>query len=200
MCLLRTQSRPFLYGGAHVDTSELAYNTSDLTASCDSRVYFASRVVPVGTLVHTTFGVSSAAWLLGGSAQDGQAASADYLIDRRGQRIKICPDGFRPYHAGSSQYEVRGRWLRGDELSAALLGVELECSPSQSCTWHQLNSLAELIVHLSDAFSWRFPYYVLGHYEVARPYGRRSDPHGFDWGDFMGRLIYQARLRGAPGI
>jgi hypothetical protein len=73
-----------------------------------------------------------------------------------------------------------------------LIGIEVENGPNQYCTVEQHDSTAELIVQLSEAFRWQFPYYILGHYEVALPLGRRSDPHGWDWGDFMGRLVYHA--------
>jgi hypothetical protein len=60
--------------------------------------------------------------------------------------------------------------------------------------------LAELIVELGIDTGWRWPYYVLGHYEVARPLGRRSDPQGFLWGDFMGRLYARALAANVAGL
>jgi hypothetical protein len=90
--------------------------------------------------------------------------------------------------------------MTGALLSQYLLGVELESAPSEHCTWLQLDSLAELVVVEGLAFGWRWPYYLVGHYELARPMGRRSDPHGFDWGDFMGRLVARARIAQVAGI
>jgi N-acetyl-anhydromuramyl-L-alanine amidase AmpD len=175
---------------AHIDNS----------ASCNPRNISPGRSSVVGTLVHTSAGISSLNWLLTGSAEAGRPASADYLIDRDGTRHQICPKGYYPYHAGRSRYNVYGRPLEGDQLSAALFGVELENLDNQLVTFEQVDSLAELVVLLGLDNDWRWPYYLLGHYEIARPLGRRSDPQGFNWGDFMGRLYARARDSNIPGL
>jgi N-acetylmuramoyl-L-alanine amidase len=177
-----------------------SYTDIDNSPSCDSRNISPGRGSTVGTLIHTSAGISSLDWLLAGSARAGRPASADYLIDRDGTRHKICPKGYYPYHAGKSRYNVYGRNLAGDELSAALVGIELENLDNQLCTYQQVDSLAFLIVRLGFDNDWRFPYYLLGHYEVARPLGRRSDPQGFPWGDFLGRLYLHARDANVPGM
>ena len=89
---------------------------------------------------------------------------------------------------------------QGDQISALLMGIELECTESQQCTYQQHDSLADLIVELGIAHGWRWPYYLIGHYEVALPVGRRSDPLGFLWGDFAGRLLIHARAENVPGL
>jgi len=80
------------------------------------------------------------------------------------------------------------------------MGVELECAQYEYCTFSQHDSLAELIVLQGIAYGWRWPYYVVGHYELARPFGRRSDPQGFEWGTFMGRLYARALPADVPGL
>jgi hypothetical protein len=85
-------------------------------------------------------------------------------------------------------------------VSAQLVGVELECLDTEYCTYSQLDSLAQLVVELGIDNGWRWPYYLLGHYEVARPLGRRSDPQGFLWGDFMGRLYVRALQAKVAGL
>jgi len=85
-------------------------------------------------------------------------------------------------------------------LNQLLMGVELECAENERCTLLQLDSLAETIVLEGYRYMWRWPYYIVGHYELARPLGRRSDPHGFDWGDFMGLLYARARDAQVPGL
>lgn len=114
--------------------------------------------------------------------------------------MKLCPAWHRPYHAGTSGYFIRNRYYSGDVLSALLLGIELECLDSQHCTYEQHDSCAELIVVEGIDRGWRWPYYILGHYEIATPLGRRHDPVGFDWGDFMGLVYKHATRWGAPGI
>jgi hypothetical protein len=71
---------------------------------------------------------------------------------------------------------------------------------TEYCTYSQHDSLAALVVELGIDNGWRWPYYLLGHYEVARPLARRSDPQGFLWGDFLGRLYARARAANVPGL
>lgn len=176
------------------------YRSTDTSSRSDSRLSFASRTVPWGTCVHTTSGSDSLSYLQGGVIKEGRFASADYLIARDGSRFKITPEGRRPYHAGISRLVYANRLYQGDEVSAVLLGVELECLDSQYCTYQQHDSLAELVVERGLAYGWRWPYYLVGHYELALPVGRRSDPLGFLWGDFMGRLYIRAQAANVAGL
>jgi hypothetical protein len=95
---------------------------------------------------------------------------------------------------------MSGRRVVGDELSALLLGIEIEQNGDELCTWQQLDSTAELQVTYGLTLGWRWPYIIVGHYELARPLGRRSDPQGFDWGAFMGFLYARAREHGVAGL
>ena len=88
----------------------------------------------------------------------------------------------------------------GDEISANLYGIELECTDNQNCTYEQHDSLSELIVQIGIDKGWRWPYYLVGHYEIAIPIGRRSDPLGIDWGSLMGRLYIRASEAGVGGL
>jgi N-acetyl-anhydromuramyl-L-alanine amidase AmpD len=176
------------------------YDYVDNSGSIDSRNIGDGRPSPIGALLHTTSGYSSLDWLLSGSARVGTPASADYLIDRNGTQHRLCPDGYYPYHAGKSALTYANRLYQGDEVSALLIGIELECADKQNCTFPQLDSLSSLIVRLSSQYGWRWPYVIFGHYEVALPVGRRSDPLGFDWGSFMGRLYVRSRAAGIGGL
>lgn len=176
------------------------YSTIDTSGLTNHDNYDNRRISPIGTCIHTTSGVDSLAWLQFGAAEQGSPASCDYLIGRLGERYKICPDGYYPYHAGQSDWQYNGVTYHGVQVSERLLGVELECRDNELVTWQQIDSLAELIVQLSIVYGWRWPYYLIGHYEVARPIGRRSDPQGLDWGALMGRLYYRAKLAGIAGM
>lgn len=158
------------------------------------------RVSPVGTCVHTTGGVDSLDWLLGGSARAGSPASADFLIDRTGQRFRLCLPERYPFHAGKSKLEYNNKLYRGNQVSELLMGVELECSDSELVTWQQYDSCAQTIVEEGVSHGWRWPYYLVGHYSIALPLGRRSDPLGFDWGALMGRLYVRALAAGIGGL
>ncbi len=168
-----------------------SYRDTDRTAGTLDAVSSASRVVPIGTTIHTTAGVSSLDYLQRGSQAAGNPASADYLINRDGSRELITRPGRRPYHVGKSAYTIDGRRYTGDQLSAMLIGVELEQTGEQLCTWQQLDSLAELVVKiLAPGYGWAFPYFIVGHYQLATPLGRRSDPQGFNWGYFFGYIYH----------
>jgi N-acetyl-anhydromuramyl-L-alanine amidase AmpD len=176
------------------------YYHINYSAYTDNRNLGNGRPSPVGTCVHTTGGTDSLTWLLTGAAASGKPASADYLISADGTQYGLCPAGKFPYHAGQSRLVYNNILYQGDEISRLLLGVEIECMNNAYITPAQEDSLACLIVEMGIAYSWRWPYYVVGHYEIARPLGRRSDPQGFLWGNFMGRLYARARELNVPGL
>lgn len=80
------------------------------------------------------------------------------------------------------------------------MGIELEQLDTESPTFGMYDSLGELIVELGEQWAWRWPYIILGHYAVARPLGRRSDPTNFDWGWLLGRLYVRALAAQVPGL
>ena len=176
------------------------YNHVIDSSGVDSRNFGFGRSRTVGALIHSTDGINSLDWLRGGSARAGKPASADYLIARDGTQHSICPVGRYPYHAGKGRLIYNNVLYQGDEVSQLLIGIELENMPNTLCTYEQHDSLGELVVRLGLTWGWRWPYYLLGHYETALPVGRRSDPLGFDWGSFMGRLYVRARALSVPGL
>jgi len=176
------------------------YGVIDISDHVVPANYGSSRPSVIGTVIHTTSGTNSIYWLTSGAAASGKPASADYLIERDGTIYALGKPGRYPYHAGQSTFEIRGKTYSGDQLSSLLLGIEVEQVGSQICTWQQYQAIAQTIVQSGIAFSWRWPYYVLGHYEIATPTGRRSDPQGFEWGDFMGQLLAYARAYNVPGV
>ena len=175
------------------------YGLHDVTANTDLRVCGNRTLSPSGCLIHTTSGANSLQWLQGGSAVAGSPASSDALIERQGTQYLITPPGHFAYHAGQSLWWF-DRYYSGDEVSQVLLGVELENLDTQSPTFEQYDSLAQLIVSWGAQHAWRWPYIILGHYAVARPLGRRSDPLNFDWGWLMGRLYVRALAAQVPGL
>lgn len=176
------------------------YNNVDDSARVDNRNISYGRARVIGACIHTTSGADSLNWLLVGAANSGKPASADYLVARDGTRHRLCPAGYYPYHAGISRLVYDNVLYHGDEISSLLMGVELECLDDEQVSYEQIDSLAELIVTDPLTQGWRWPYYLVGHYEIARPLGRRSDPQGFAWGDFMGRLYIRAYRAGVPGL
>lgn len=176
------------------------YNHIIDSSGVDNRNFGYGRSGPVGALIHSTDGANSLDWLRGGSARAGKPASCDYLIDRDGTQHSICPPGRYPYHAGKGRLVYNNRLYQGDEVSQLLIGVELENLSDERCTFEQHDSLADLMVRMALTWGWRWPYYLVGHYETARPVGRRSDPQGFDWGGFMGRLYTRSLAVSLAGL
>lgn len=176
------------------------YSIIDVSGVTDGANLSTRRSNPNGTLVHCTAGFDSLAWLTVGAAQSGQPASCNFLIGRSGEIWKICPDGYYPYHAGHARVNVNGKWYFDNQVSEALLGIELECSTGQAPTYAQLDALSQIIVQMSDAFLWRWPYTIFGHAEVAMPLGRKCDPWLLDWGSLMGRIYVRALAAGVAGL
>ncbi len=177
----------------------MPYVRTDYSANCALSVSHPRSSNPAGCLIHTTSGTDSLSWLAGGSADAGTPAGADALIRRNGdQFILTKPDRFA-YHAGNSYVYLNGDNF-GDEVSELLIGIELECLVDQAPTYEQYDSLGELVVLYSHLWGWRWPFIIYGHYAVARPLGRRSDPVNFDWGSFMGRLYVHSVAGKVPGL
>ena len=177
----------------------MTYGFDDISLRTDLSVCGNRTIGPRGALIHTTSGVDSTKWLQGGSAEAGRPASADYLIKRQGQRYSLTPIGKYAYHAGISRYTLDRVYIN-NEVSQVLLGVELECLDQESPTFEQVDSLAELIVTIAPHYGWRWPFIILGHYAVARPQGRRSDPVNFDWGWLFGRLYVRLEQNPVDGM
>lgn len=177
----------------------LTYGQHDVSDSTDVCTSNSRANPPAGCLIHTTSGVDSQQWLTGGSCAQGSPAGADYLIKRSGERLQLQPHNRYAYHAGRSQFTL-DRVYRNNEVSEKLIGIELECLDTQEIPFEQYDSLAELIVAIAPLWGWRWPFIILGHYAVARPQGRRSDPVNFDWGWLMGRLYVRAVQAQIPGL
>ena len=175
------------------------YRTVDNSGACSPGNIGPRSINPFGTLVHSTGGTDSLSWLITGSAASGNPASANCLIERNGTRHNLTPAGHYPYHAGVSIVTL-DRTYTGDAVSQALIGVELEYTDVQSPSYEQIDSLAEYILAEGLVWGWRWPFIIYGHYGVARPLGRRSDPVSMDWGSLTGRLYVRAAAAQTPGL
>jgi N-acetyl-anhydromuramyl-L-alanine amidase AmpD len=181
------------------DTTLPIYSRSDDTAGTSADVCGVRHYSPRGSCIHTTSGTSSQEWLQGGSARAGSPASATALIDRDGTQHTLVDELHYAYHAGVSLLQL-DRPYAGVEINQILLGFELECLDNQNPTFQQYDSLADLICYYAARYGWRWPFLIYGHYGIARPLGRRSDPVNFDWGELMGRLYVRALDAHIPGL
>ena len=168
------------------------YPSVDISGHTHPSNYGVRAMRPIGTGVHTTGSANSIPFLQSDRRATSGISGADYLISREGDRHQLTPSGKFAYHFGKARWNYLSN--DGDLLSKMYIGVELENLNDQMCTWMQMDSLAELIVSvLAPMYSWAFPFDIVGHYEVAVPIGRRSDPLGFNWGQFMGFLYARAK-------
>jgi len=181
------------------DERLVQYEQRDVSNNTDVCTSDSRSNPAAGTLVHSTSGTDSRNWLQGGSCRAGRPAGADYLIGKQGTRYQLQPHNRYAYHAGISRFTL-DRVYANNEVSEKLIGVELEYLDTEQPTFEQYDSLAELIVYIAPIWEWRWPFIILGHYAVARPLGRRSDPVSFDWGWLMGRLYVRAAQAGTPGL
>lgn len=157
----------------------------------DTRVYEPRGGKPIGLMLHDTDGRNSLDWLLGGSARAGKPASADYLIERSGVVHKLVPRGMMTYHAGTCRWA--GTVDTNGLVSRLLIGIEMECASSagEVVTDAQTRACAALCKQLAALYNWS-PLRAYGHYGLAHPMGRRSDPRGFDWGFWAWLLTFGA--------
>jgi len=151
-------------------------------------------------MLHTTDGVNSQAYLQGGSAVAGRPASADYLITRSGTVLKLIPHGMMAYHAGVVLWGDKQD--KSNECSRDLIGIEIENNDhtGQVPTVLQHHAVAGVLLVLAEHYKWS-PLIVYGHYGLAWPMGRRSDPHAWDWGYMFWLMAHSpetCQLYGAP--
>ena len=175
------------------------YDTVDVWSTISPDVVGSRSVNPYGTCVHHTDGADSLAWLTGDSARAGQPASADCLINKLGKRYHLTNDHLYSYGVGqvASTIIKRGGSYNPNQL---FMNVELEYFAVDGPSYAQYDSLAEQITLYAIRWSWRFPYVIFGHYGIAAPLGRKSDPYLFDWGELMGRLVYWTRRNHVAGL
>jgi N-acetyl-anhydromuramyl-L-alanine amidase AmpD len=157
------------------------FEVVDVSRLCDPRLYEARGGDPEGVLLHTTDGRLSQAWLQGGSVLAGKPASSDFLITRSGKILRLVPKGSMAYHAGVCR--VGGVLDRGNRTSRELIGIEIENADSagEVPTPVQHGAVAGLVLAAAARYKWS-PLLIYGHYGLAYPMGRRSDPASWNWG------------------
>lgn len=167
------------------------YSALDVRRSVSSSVVGDRWHKPVGTCIHHTDGVNSLSWLSGGSAIAGTPSSADVLIGRRGERYLLTDSGSYAFGVGQVSSTIKKLFSPGNP-NEYLMSIELEYKALDSPTYAQYDSAAEQVINWAIKYAWQWPYVIYGHYGIANPVGRKSDPYNFDWGTFMGRLYYHS--------
>jgi len=158
----------------------VAINTSIRSPNYGSR---SGRSISM-IVLHATAGTarSALAWLTNPAAH----VSAHYLIDKSGQIYRLVPDEYAAWHAG------RAAWRGETAINEISLGIELENANNGRDPYPaaQLNAL----IHLTreKVAQYRIaPDMVVRHLDVAVPRGRKNDPAGFPWAEFLQHVFVE---------
>ena len=131
-------------------------------------------------VIHATVGnaVSSLNWL----CDPRSKVSINYLITRTGKVYQLVPDHLSAWHAGKSRW----RGLSATDIALGSIGIELENSNSGHDPYPLLQTTA--LLELSRSLVVKYSILsdmVVRHLDIATPKGRKSDPAGFPWINFM---------------
>lgn len=142
-----------------------------------------SRTKPIKMIVlHATAGPlqSSLNWLCSPASR----VSAHYVIDKSGVIYQLVDDTRVAWHAGVSA------WNGETDINGVSLGIELVNDNTGRDPYPQAQYDAAawlcrtLIARYGITRDW-----VTRHLDVAQPHGRKSDPAGFPWPQFIGDLF-----------
>lgn len=150
--------------------------SSTTQATVTSRRTFRRR----GIVLHETIGTYSLSWLQGVSALRGRPASSDFLINRPGDIYQLTRPGWYAYHTGTARWQL----IQDPDytINQSFIGIEFENNPQrgQKLTDLQYIAGAALIRALVASHELHVSN-IVGHYQVALPRGRKSDPLTLDW-------------------
>jgi hypothetical protein len=121
--------------------------------------------------------------------------SAHYLIDKSGRIYQLVPDDRAAWHAGFAE------WHGEMAINARSIGIELENANNGIDPYPQ-PQLAALIGLCREKMA---QYHiaadmVVRHAEIAIPKGRKTDPAGFPWQEFLLSLSLQSQEPAEPMI
>jgi N-acetyl-anhydromuramyl-L-alanine amidase AmpD len=136
-------------------------------------------------VLHATAGTarSALAWLTNPAAR----VSAHYLIDKSGHTYQLVRDENTAWHAG------RASWHGQTKINELSLGVELENANDGRDPYpqEQIDALLQLTQEKVSQYNIA-PDMITRHLDVAVPRGRKRDPAGFPWPEFISRLFPNA--------
>lgn len=141
-------------------------------------------------VLHATAGTarSALAWLTNKAAR----VSAHYLIDKQGQVYQLVDDDRAAWHAG------RSSWRGQEAINERSIGIEIENANDGRDPYPavQLEALVQLAKDKIQQYHIAADM-VVRHADIALPRGRKTDPAGFAWANFLRQLFPQAAP--APG-
>ena len=138
-------------------------------------------------VIHATAGSArgALAWLTSPLSR----VSAHYLITKSGQIYQLVPEDRAAWHAG------RASWQGETAINELSIGIELENANDERDPYppEQIDALLDLAAEKVEKYHIA-PQMVVRHRDIAVPKGRKTDPAGFPWAEFVSRLF-----RGASG-
>jgi len=110
--------------------------------------------------------------------------SAHYTIDRDGAVVCHVPEHRRAWHAGKSRMKDGRTSVNDFSIGIELVNLNDGKDPFPPA---QIAALRCLLLEIKSRHQIQF---IVPHYEIADPPGRKSDPAGFDfaWLDDLTRL------------
>lgn len=133
-------------------------------------------------VLHATAGSarSALAWLSNPTAH----VSAHYLIDKSGHIYQLVADEHSAWHAG------RASWHGQTAINEQSIGIELENNNDGRDPYPpaQIDALLELAKEKVAQYGI-VPEMITRHLDIALPHGRKTDPAGFPWVEFISRLF-----------
>jgi N-acetylmuramoyl-L-alanine amidase len=133
-------------------------------------------------VIHATAGSArgALAWLTSPLSR----VSAHYLITKGGQMFQLVPEERAAWHAG------RASWQGETAINECSIGIELENANDGRDPYprEQIDALLALAAEKVKEYHIA-PQMVVRHCDIAVPKGRKTDPAGFPWAEFVSRLF-----------
>lgn len=134
--------------------------------------------IPITAIVMHTTGGGTAEGTLSWFEQTESRVSSHVVIDKDGTIWRCVPDDQIAWHAGKSQL-WRDTRVNLFSLSVELVGVDVHTYPPA-----QLDAAAQWVAEKSIQFQVPLNR-IVGHADVALPYGRKTDPENFPWHQWL---------------
>ena len=147
------------------------------------------RTVPIRVLViHATAGTfpGDRDWLLKGGSLFNPV-SCHYLIDKTGAGYQFVREQDTAWHAGRSAWTIDGS--RAENLNPWSIGIELSNRNNGVDPYPQAQFDATVELARDIVRRYAIPRVQLVRHLDISP-GRKTDPHGFRWSDFV-NAVYQ---------
>src|SRR5262245_26622027 len=133
-------------------------------------------------VIHATAGSArgALAWLTSPSSR----VSAHYVITKSGHIYQLVPEERAAWHAG------RASWRGETAINELSIGIELENANDGRDPYPpgQIDALLALAAEKVEEYHITTEM-VVRHRDVAVPKGRKTDPAGFPWAEFISRLF-----------